>query len=595
MKQFALLTGLLLIIISYSVQAQSSVNPQVQSLYVTMSDDARIAIDLWLPADTTQPVPTLLTATRYWRGIQNAPDPNPDVAYFLASGYAVVVMDVRGSGASEGVQSMLWSDREVADMDEVMDWIVEQAWSNGRIGTYGGSYSGNAAEVVAMLQHPALKAVALQFSFFDFLANLALPGGAYNLLTETWQEFTRQLDAGDVCALEPFIGVPCADIQTFTPGIRNVDEDADRAILDTIIAARTQNVSVVELMTRDFREDMTAEGESFDSVSPYGRAEAIENSGVPMFIQIGWLDGATVDGALSRYLTLDNPQQLMIGPWSHGGQFESDPFSPPDTAMNVEEQYAMLVDFFDPYLKDDQTPPQSSITYYTMNGGTWSTTSTWPPDGVEMQRWFFAPEAGLSPDAPVEDEAEDIYTVDFTATTGTSSRWYTPVTIGDVIYTERAAEDAKLLTYTSPTLEQDIEITGNPVVTLYITSTEADGTFHVYLEDVAPDGTVTYITEGILRAIHRNVTDDAPYTPVGPYHSLREADALPLVPGEVAELQFNLYATSVLIEQGHQIRIAIAGADADNFRRYPVEGSPTITVFRNAVSASFIDLPIRTP
>jgi uncharacterized protein len=476
-----------------------------------------------------------------------------------------------------------------------MGWIIEQSWSNGRIGTYGGSYSGNAAEVVAMLQHPALKAVALQFSFFDFLANLALPGGAYNMLTETWQEFVSQLDEGDICALEPFIEVPCDDLRSFIPGVRNVDEDADRAILNAILAERTQNVNIVELVTQEFREDMAANGEYLDSVSPHGRAEAIENSGVPMFIQVGWLDAATVDGALSRYLTLDNPQQLVIGPWSHGGQFEADPFSPPDTTINVEEQYAMLVTFFDPYLKDDHTPPQSSISYYTMNAETWSTTSTWPPDGVEMQRWFFAPEAGLSPDAPVEDEAKDTYTVDFTATTGTSSQWYTPVTIGDVIYSERAAEDAKLLTYTSPPLEQDIEITGNPVVTLYITSTEADGTFHVYLEAVAPDGTVTYITESILRAIHRNLSEDAPYTAVGPYHSLGEADAIPLVPGEVAELQFNLYATSVLIEKGHQIRIAIAGADADNFRRYPDEGSPTITIFRNAVSASFIDLPIRIP
>jgi uncharacterized protein len=119
MKHFALLIRLLLIIFSYSVQAQSSERPQLQSLYIPMSDDTRIAIDLWLPVNTTQPVPTLLTATRYWRGLQNVPDPNPDVAYFLASGYAVVVMDVRGSGASEGVQSMLWSDREVADMGEV--------------------------------------------------------------------------------------------------------------------------------------------------------------------------------------------------------------------------------------------------------------------------------------------------------------------------------------------------------------------------------------------------------------------------------------------------------------------------------------------
>jgi putative CocE/NonD family hydrolase len=192
------------------------------------------------------------------------------------------------------------------------------------------------------------------------------------------------------------------------------------------------------------------------------------------------------------------------------------------------------------------------------------------------------------------EEGADTYTVDFSATTGENTRWHTTITSGDVIYPDRAAEDAKLLTYTSPPLESDVEITGNPVVTLYVSSNETDGAFHIYLEDVAPDGTVTYITEGMLRAIHRNIETDPPYTAVGPYHSLSEADAAPLIPGKVAELQFSLYATSVLIEQGHQIRVSIAGADAGIFQRYPTEGTPTIEVQRNTAYASAIELPIQT-
>jgi len=558
-----------------------------------MRDGVRIAVDVWLPADTTQPVPTLLNATRYWRGIQNISEPNPDVAYFRAQGYAVVVMDVRGTGASEGDWTMLWSDAEVTDMGDVMDWIVEQSWSNGRIGTYGVSYAGNAAEVAAALHHPALKAVALQFSTFDFLANLAQPGGVYNLLAGMWQAFIAQLDQGDPCAFAPILQMSCADLEAFTPAVRSVDADTDRSMLDAIIAERTGNINVTELITGDFRELMAANGASIDSVSPHGRAEAIESSGVPMFVQVGWLDAATVDGALSRYLTLSNPQQLVIGPWSHGGNFNTDPFAPPETVANVEEQYAALVSFFDQYLKSEAAPPASQIRYYTLNAGTWSTTVTWPPQGVEMEHWYFAPEAALSPQAPSDEQGQDIYTADFTATTGTNSRWYTQVTSGDVLYPERAAADANLLTYTSAPLEQAVEITGNPVVTLYVASSEADGAFHVYLETVAPDGSVTLITEGVLRGLHHQISANAPYTPVGPYHSLREADAAPLVPGEIAELQFSLYATSVLIEPGYQMRVAIAGADAENFQHYPAEGTPIITIYRNSVYASSIDLPVK--
>ena len=77
-----------------------------------------------------------------------------------------------------------------------------------------------------------------------------------------------------------------------------------------------------------------------------------------------------------------------------------------------------------------------------------------------------------------------------------------------------------------------------------------------------------------------------------PYHSFKRQDSLPLVPGEVAELSFGLLPTSVLIRQGHRLRVAIAGHDKDTFARIPAEGTPTIAVQRNRLSASYIDLPI---
>ena len=100
----------------------------------------------------------------------------------------------------------------------------------------------------------------------------------------------------------------------------------------------------------------------------------------------------------------------------------------------------------------------------------------------------------------------DAYTVDFTATTGRHNRWATNGGAGDVIYGDRAAEDEKLVTYTSAAMVGDVEITGHPIVTLYVSSTEPDGAFIVYLEDVAPDGRVSYITEGQLRALLRRVS-----------------------------------------------------------------------------------------
>jgi predicted acyl esterase len=101
------------------------------------------------------------------------------------------------------------------------------------------------------------------------------------------------------------------------------------------------------------------------------------------------------------------------------------------------------------------------------------------------------------------------------------------------------------------------------------------------------------VTEGQLRAIHRQVSaEPPPYKLQVPYHSFKQADAMPLVPGEIAEITFGLLPTSVLLRKGHQIRISIAGHDEGTFPRIPAEGTPVISVARNKLYASYVDLPV---
>ncbi len=147
-----------------------------------------------------------------------------------------------------------------------------------------------------------------------------------------------------------------------------------------------------------------------------------------------------------------------------------------------------------------------------------------------------------------------------------------------------------MLTYTSPPLDRDLEVTGHAVVTLSVTSTATDGNFFVYLEDVAPEGTSTYVTEGMLRALHRKLSTAKPaYRTLYPFRSYQRRDGQPLVPGRPATLTFQLIPTSVLFKAGHRIRIAVAGADKETFQRLPSSGDVTIGVQRGA---SFIDLPV---
>jgi hypothetical protein len=163
------------------------------------------------------------------------------------------------------------------------------------------------------------------------------------------------------------------------------------------------------------------------------------------------------------------------------------------------------------------------------------------------------------------------------------------------VYPDRAEADKKLLVYTSVPLDADLEITGTPVLTVEMSSTTSDGALHAYLEDVSPEGRVTYVDEGILRMIDRKEVDpkSLPYEPLGPAHSFLRKDAEPLIPGEAARIRFVLYPTSVLLRKGHRIRVALAGADASVFQRYPADGTPMWTIYREARQASFIDLPVR--
>lgn len=185
--------------------------------------------------------------------------------------------------------------------------------------------------------------------------------------------------------------------------------------------------------------------------------------------------------------------------------------------------------------------------------------------------------------------------MDFTASSGTQTRWHTQLGGGDVVYPDRAAEDKKLLIYTSAPLEADLEITGSPVLALEMASTASDGAIHAYLEDVSPEGRVTYIDEGIFRVIHRKEADpkSLPYEPLGPAHSFVRADAEPLTPGRPATIRFSMFPTSVLLRRGHSIRIALAGADASLFQRIPAEGTPAWTVYREPGRASFVELPAK--
>lgn len=584
-----------------------------QSLYVTMRDGERIAIDVWFPPVLAagEKIPALVHATRYVRATQPgllaraaiAIGQNsllaPPLRGVLDGGYAVILVDARGSGASTGRRTIEWSPDELADYGEIVDWIVKQPWSNGRVGAWGVSYDGNTAEMLAATGRAAVKAVAPLYDDYDPPVDLAMPGGVLlsGFLSE-WGNANNRLDANDYCGLSGASGVRCVVQKLFIKGIKPVDADTDGRMLDSIVNAR-RNYDIMSDMQamENPRDTFPTSRLTFADVSPYGMRAKVESLATPMLVRVGWMDAATVNVALGRFFSLRTPQRLEIGPWSHGGGQHIDQFLPdstPTVPSSLQQQRDMLT-FFDGLLKGDGgTVPAHEIRYFTMNDGRWRTTTQWPPAEMAPVRWYLGGGNTLRRSPMADSAGTDRYTVDTTHTTGTHTRWHTQMGGGDVRYGDRAAADAKLLTYTSEPLAADIEVTGVPIVWLRVASTHDDGAFFAYLEDVAPDGKVTYVTEGVLRGRHRKVsTAEPPYRTFGPVHSFARADAMPLVPGEATDVPFELIATSVRFTTGHRIRLALGGADRGMFPLIPAGATPTWTVQRGGATPSWVELPMR--
>jgi putative CocE/NonD family hydrolase len=580
--------------------------PTVTSLYLTMKDDTRIAANVYLPfnAGKDHKVPTAVRATRYWRDMEVVFDSSlsfqtesaNEARMWTDAGYALVLVDARGTGASFGRWSAPWSETERSDLGEIVDWITTQEWSDGHVGSQGISYDGNAADFIGLLGAEAVKVAAPLFSDWNVYEDVAYPGGIFNEgFVQLWNLGNLGLDANDVCAAFLAEGAECDYLRQIYGGVRPTDGDEDHTLLDAAVSEHKDNLDVFETCLNAPYIDSSIGETSYMGISPAAYTESL-GTGAPAYLaQASWMDASVADGALSRFAASKNNSVVYIGPWSHGGAFDADPFLDPETPVDppIETQSASMIQLFNYYMTDDEPPAMRQIQYYTLGEGEWRTTDVWPPSDTVDTALYLRSEGALTLEGPNTDEAEDTYTVDFAATTGDQNRWWTQAGGNDVVYPDRAVEDEKLLTYTSAPLESDLRITGYPEVHIMLSSTHEDGALFVYLEDVDLNGQVTYITEGELRLIHRAVFDNPPPWHVfGPYHSYLEKDAAPMVPGEIVEIAIALEPTAVLIKAGHSIRVALAGHDASNFTRLPKTGDPVLSIFHDQANMSRIILPV---
>jgi uncharacterized protein len=550
------------------------------SRYITVRDGVKLAADIFRPAvngnPVDEPLPLIWTLHRYQRdwGFREAQLVAPWLETLLKHGYVIASVDVRGGGASFGSRQGELTANDANDAYDVTEWFASQPWCNGRIGMYGRSYMGEDQYLAAGAAPPHLRAIFLEMAMFD-LYDFAYPGGVFrDNFVRHWDYITKNLDQN-------------------TPA-RPVDEDSSGSMAARARKEHLRNFKVLDLAKLTFRDSRLDKSNiaPFFTWNPSSYLDAVKQSGVGVYILDGWYDLYSRD-ALIWFKNLNNPRKIVIGPWSHS---ETDGF---DLA-------AEQLRWWNYWLKGIETGimNEAPVRYYTMGAPTgkeWRTASQWPLPEEKPTKYFLGNgpsksvksvnDGLLDTQSPSEINGRDEYRVNYQATTGTSTRWNNGYG-SPFYYPDMASNDEKCLTYTTGRLNSNLEVTGHPVVNLWVTSTARDGDFFVYLEEVDETGYSQYITEGVLRASHRMIAQPA-FDYLGlPYHRSYAGDKRELPAGEPVELIFDLLPISKIFRSGNRIRVSIAGADLDNAQTPKVRPVPKVSIYRSVNYASYIILPI---
>ncbi|MDD9876897.1 MAG: CocE/NonD family hydrolase, partial [Magnetovibrio sp.] len=567
---------------------------RIISQYVEVRDGTRLAVDVHLPGgeDAGQPVPAILVLTPYYRrfalrdGHRPDIDACPTIAFyrdmFVPRGYALVCVDVRGSGASFGARDGFRSPAERLDHYDVAVWVAGQDWCDGNIGATGISYPGAASDFLASTNHPAVKAVAPLFAVWDTWMNHLYPGGVLlTSVTKNYGQLALSLDQDRRDLIPPYAYFKDDDLAGPAP----VDEDPDGALLAAALYEHKANFDMQDFAQQlRFRDAGLTDNPDYTGawISPYHYANRDADASTAYYSVSGWMDGGGYStGTIQRFRWLENPEsRLLLGPWDHGARGNVSPWR----AANDPQQPivgAAVLRFFDKHLMglNADIDAEKPVHYFTMGAEAWRAADAWPPPAEEVSL-YAAPDGGLAGAAPPE-AGSDVYQGDYGCGTGDHSR-YDRLHIANVetYYDDWNGREDKMLSFTGAPLAADTEVTGHPWAELHFAASEKDCTFFVYLSDVTPAGKSVYVTEGVFRALHRKLGANPPDIPAtGPTHSFNRTDAEHLVPGEPAEAAFELLPTSYLFRQGHRIRLSIALADSDHFTRIPDGRPPEITLF----------------
>lgn len=517
---------------------------QITGQKITMRDGVKLSAIVTLPADgsgnAVQPVPVILTQTGYNKSIPVIPASNE---FLVRHGYAHVSVDVRGTGLSEGDWEAFGAE-EQEDYREVMEWVATQPWSNGKVATWGASFMGITQLFTAAHQHPAHKAIFAIVPMADAYRDITFSGSQTNVgFIPLWMGLVTVLG---VIPAEP-------------------DPAAPQIVLQHLLSALT-NFQVPTIANAVLGTANNYDGEFWRTRSPIEVADRIR---IPTFI-VGGLNDIFQRGepllyeALSKHTTA----KLLLGPWQHLGGSSGEGL-PRDEVPDLNHIALM---WFDRYLKDMQTGAERvpNVTQYLYGEERYITAMDWPHPAAHAERWYLRGDQALTREPPAAGEASTLAVqqpVNGICSTSTS-QWMAGI-VGLLplpCFTDNRLNELLLeKTFTTAPMEQDYYINGPIQADIYISSTMPDAGLLVRITDVAPDRSSREITNGILTASMRQVDESRSRFLDGqmiqPWHPFTAESVEPVGAGNIVKLPVEVFPTSLVIKQGHRLRVSVGASD----------------------------------
>lgn len=520
-----------------------------------------LAADVVLPvAVPAGGVPVVLIQTRYWRSFRlvggggggggRVPQGPRDaiVPRLLAAGFGVVVVDVRGTGASDGAWRWPWSADEVADMGPVIDWIVRQPWSNGAVGATGVSYEGTTALLAAAAGRPALRAVLARQLEWQLVDETMAPGGVRNVaFADVWSRTVDALDHGEYPEIFPSYA------KWFVRGVQRRDDDPDGTALAALQQARAPSSNVAQRASsvRLSSDPFGAGAPAADSLGPTGHATALAATTAVVGIWGSWWDGGTADAVLRAQRAMPI-REAVIGPWDHDGGSNASPLRGSGSDHPTVELDSVVA-FFRRHLVAGAADTSHRVSWYVAGAESWRSAAAWP--ATVPRTWLLRGNQLLPADSAAAQAADTVRTldVDFAATTGRNNRWTTGL-VRPVDANDRAGARGLISWQTRP-LAAPLTVLGESVLSCRVALTADEAALHVYLESVDPEGRVRLLTEGTQRT-------------------------------RAGEIAVRIRPVAFELPAGWSLRLSVAGADAPTFERVPTAGSQRIAMHGTTCSVT---------